>query len=83
MPKYNGDERDFRIGSLSYFQSGILFLVVAGGIILYVLYQISIGQVFTKSGQLPLNSSFAWPMLIIELIGATVGIVRGIKMIQK
>lgn len=83
MPKYDGEERNFRIGSLSYFQSGILFLFIAGGIIVYVLYQISIGQVFTKSGHLPLNSTFAWPMLVIEWIGATVGIVRGIKMVQK
>ena len=83
MPKYDGDERDFRIGNLSYFHSGILFLLIAGTIILYVLYQVSIGRVFTKSGQLPLNSAFAWPMLAIELVGSAVGIVRGLKMLQK
>jgi hypothetical protein len=66
MPKYDGHERDFWIGNLSYFHSGILFLLISSAIILYVLYQVSIGRVFTKSGQLPLDSAFTWPMLAIE-----------------
>ncbi len=76
-------ERDFRIGSLSYHQTGILFLLIAATIVLYVGFQIMVGRVFTKSGEMPLGSGFSWAWLALESVASIVGIVRGLKMIRR
>ena len=74
---------DFRIKGLTYFRSGIVFFAIATLIIPYVFYQIGVGKVFTKSGELPLGSGMAFGWLLIEAIAAGVGIVRGLKMLRR
>jgi len=54
MTNDDGEQRDYRIASLSRFQSGIMFLLISTALIVYIGYQINIGRVFTKSGEMPL-----------------------------
>jgi hypothetical protein len=75
-------ERSYRIKGLTEFQNGVVFLILATAILLYVAYQIKVGIVYTKSGQLPLGSGLGYGFLTIETVGAVVGIVRGMKMIR-
>ncbi len=73
--------RSYRIKGLTEFQSGIVFLLIASLLILYVMYQIITDRVFTKSGELPLSSGLSWPFLAIETVAAIVGFVRGYRML--
>jgi len=77
------EEGKYRIAGLSEFQTGIVFLFIASALILYVAYQIKIGRVFTKSGEMPLGAGLPWAWLGIEFVGAIVGAVRGIRMIRR
>jgi hypothetical protein len=83
MGRGTGDDRDFRIAGLSNFQSGVAFLLIATAIYLYVLYQVLAGRVFTKSGEMELGPGLPWAWLALETVGATVGVVRGVKMIRR
>jgi hypothetical protein len=76
-------EKDFRIGKLSYYQTGILFLFIAIAILLFVGYQFKVGRVYSKSGEMPLEPGLPWFGLAIEIFASIVGIVRGIKMIRR
>jgi hypothetical protein len=83
MTNDDGDKKDFRIASLTYLQSGILFLLISTVLIVYVGYQIRIGRVFTKSGAIPLGPGMPWAWLALESVAAAVGLVRGINMIRR
>jgi len=41
------------------------------------------GRVFTKSGEMELGPGLPWAWLALETVGATVGVVRGVKMIRR
>jgi hypothetical protein len=83
MTSNDGERRDFRIRGLTRFQSGIVFLLISTAILGYVGYQIHIGQVFTKSGQMPLAPGLPWAWLTLESVAAVVGVVRGLDMIRR
>ena len=83
MAKDLDQERSYRIRGLSEFQSGIVFLFIATALILYVAYQLDVGRVFTKSGDMPLGSGLSWGWLTIESYASIVGVVRGVRMIRR
>jgi len=83
MANNDGKERDFRIRGLSYFQSGVVFLMIATVLLCYVAYQVHVGRVITKSGEMPLCPGLPWAWLMLESFGAVVGIVRGFKMLLR
>jgi len=56
---------------------GIIFVGLSIALLLYVLYQMRIGVVFTKSGDT--SPSFGWPFWVVEVVAAVVGFLRGIK----
>jgi hypothetical protein len=64
---------------LSEFQTGIVYLLIAVLIVVYLAYQLKTGRVLTKSGDLPLNEGA--PLLVIETFAAGLGIFRGLKMV--
>ena len=79
----NDDEFDrLRIGRLSVYQTGIVFLWIAPCLFVYVIYQIMVGKVFTKSGAIVLGPGLAWGWLALEFGVGILGIVRGLKMIR-
>jgi len=81
----NDDEgqRDHRIPGLTRFQSGIVFVLLSTVIFVYVGYQIHVGRVFMKSGEMPLGPGLPWAWLTLESVAALVGLVRGIHMIRQ
>jgi hypothetical protein len=83
MATNEGEETSYGLRFLSEFQNGLLFLFIASALIIYVVYQIDIGRVFTKSGDMPLVPGLAYGWLAIESFAAGVGIVRGIRMIRR
>jgi len=83
MTNDDGDQRDYRIAGLTRFQSGIMFLLISTVLIVYVGYQINIGRVYTKSGEMPLVAGMPWAWLTIESVAAIVGLVRGVNMIRR
>ena len=83
MSFLDGKDRDYRVLGLSYYQTGILFLCIAPALIVFGGYQIVTGRVFTKSGEIPLNSALGWPWVLFEFGVAILGIVRGVKMMQR
>jgi hypothetical protein len=77
------DQQGHRIPGLTRFQSGIVFVLIATLIFVYVGYQIHTGRVFTKSGEMPLEPGLAWAWLTLESVAAMVGLVRGVYMIRQ
>ena len=83
MSFLDGKDRDYRVLGLSYYQTGILFLCIGPALIGFVGYQVVTGRVLTKSGEVPLNSILGWPWVIFQFGVAILGIMRGVKMIQR
>ena len=83
MTSDDENQRDYRIPVLTRFQSGIMFLVISTVLIIYVGYQINLGRVFTKSGEMPLLIGMPWAWLTLESVAALVGLVRGVNMIRR
>jgi hypothetical protein len=83
MAQGEDEEGNYRVVGLSEFQTGVLFLLMATGLILYVAYQIKVGRVFTKSGDMRLGPGLPWAWLALESVGAIVGALRGVEMIRR
>ena len=83
MMSDDGEQRDYRIGGLTRFQSGIIFLLISTSLVVYVGYQINIGRVITKSGEMPLVAGMQWAWLTLESVAALVGFVLGVNMIRQ
>ncbi len=76
------DEQGTRtLPGLTAQQTGIAFLLMSSALIVYVAYQIHIGRVFTKSGDMALTPGLPWAWLTIESVAAIVGAVRGYRML--
>ena len=82
MARPQGEETGCRLGRLSEFQSAIAYLLMAVVLVVGVGYQVMIGRVFTKSGDLPIGSGLGNAFLTVELVAAVVGAVRGIKTLR-